>query len=510
MARERLSMRKIKEVLRLKSLGLTNRQIAGSIHVARSTIAEYLKRAKAAEFSWPLSSDLDDATLEKLLFPVGQLPKGDRQQPDCNYIHSELKKNGVTLMLLWEEYLANNTGGYRYTQFCHHYRMWRGHISPSMRQVHRAGEKMFVDFAGHTIPVVNRLSGEIKDAQIFVAVLGASNYTYSQAVWSQDLPNWIDCHAKAFKFFGGVTKLVIPDNLKAGVSKPCRYEPDLNPTYRDMADHYGTVVIPARVRKPKDKPKVEVGVQVVERWILARLRNRTFFSLGELNQAMALLLEKLNKRAFAKLEGCRRSLFETIDKPALLPLPTRIYEFAEWRIATVNIDYHIEVDRHYYSVPYQLLKQRVDVRITKSVVEILFKGRRVASHVRSYEKGKHSTALEHMPRGHREYLEWSPSRIISWAKTVGPECGRLVEAIMSSRKHPTQGYRSALGIMRLTKTYSSKRLEAAAARALEIGALSFKSVSLMLKNNLENETEKTQRASALIEHDNIRGANYYH
>jgi len=413
-------------------------------------------------------------------------------------------------MLLWEEYLANNPGGYRYTQFCHHYRMWRRRISPSMRQVHRAGEKMFVDFAGQTIEVVDRLSGEAKNAQIFVAVLGASNYTYSQAVWSQDLPNWIDCHIRAFKFFGGVTRLIIPDNLKAGVSKACRYEPDLNPTYRDMADHYSTVIIPARVRKPKDKSKVEVGVQVVERWILARLRGRTFFSLAELNQAIALLLEKLNIKAFAKLKGCRRSLFETIDQPALLPLPTKDYEFAEWRIATVNIDYHIEVGRHYYSVPYQLLKQRVEVRVTKNTVEVLFKGRRVAAHVRSYEKGGHTTALEHMPKGHREYLEWSPSRIINWAKTVGPKCARLVEVVISQRKHPTQGYRSALGIMRLSKTYSNKRLEAAAARALEIGALSFKSVSLMLKNNLESETEEAQEARPLIKHDNIRGANYYH
>ncbi len=509
MARERLSMRKIKEVLRLRALGLTGRQIAASAGVARSTVSEYLKKADAAGLSWPQPEGMDDAALIRRLFPPGPASQGKQRLPDYGYIHTELKKKGVTLRLLWEEYLSENPEGYRYTQFCHYYHRYKGKLNLSMRQVHRAGEKMFVDFAGQTMPVVDRYTGAVREAEVFVAVLGASSYTYACAVWSQELDSWIDCHRRAFEFFGGVPRITVPDNLKSGISKPCRYEPDLNPTYLDMAEHYQTAVIPARVRSPRDKAKVEAAVLVAERWILAALRNHTFFSLAELNQKIAELLKKLNSRPFAKLDGTRSSLFETLDVPALLPLPKIAYEFARFKKATVNIDYHVDVYGHYYSVPYPLVKEKVDVRITTSTVEILYKGKRIASHLRSLKKGAHTTQPEHMPARHRQYLEWTPTRIIDWAGAIGPNLKQLTEAILTSKKHPEQGYRAALGLIRLAKTYPKERLEAAAGRAFEARALSYKSVKLMLKNNLEALPIDSQQSLPIVSHKNIRGADYY-
>lgn len=502
-------MRKIKEVLRLRGLGLSGRQIAASTSVARSTVAEYIRRADAAGVNWPLPEQIDDSTLKKLLFGAPQrLQK--RSLPDFGYVHTELKKKSVTLALLWEEYIADNPGGYKYSHFCYLYRTFRSKLNPSMRQTHKAGEKMFVDFAGQRVPIVDRTTGVISEAEIFLAVLGASSYTYACAIWSQDLDSWICCHTQAFEFFGGAPRVTVPDNLKTAINKSCRYEPDVNPTYLDMAEHYGTVVIPTRVAAPQDKAKVEVGVQIVERWILARLRNHTFFSLAELNKAIVGLLGKLNQKPFAKLEGSRRSLYETIDKPALQPLPGKRYEFARFRVATVNIDYHIDVFGHYYSVPYQLIKEKVDVRVTKSTVEVLYKGKRVASHLRSYKKGAHTTLPEHMPKAHRDYRDWSPARLINWAHTIGPNTAALVEAIMASRKHPVQGYRSAMGLIRLAGIYSKERLEAATARALEARSLSYKSVALMLKNNLEGAPTESQGQLPIIKHNNIRGADYYH
>ena len=503
-------MRKIKEVLRLKNAGLTSREIAKSVGVARSTVAEYLKRSEAAGVSWPVPGDIDDAALENLLFPVDRAPKNAALLPDFSHTHTELKKKDVTLRLLWEEHLADNPGGYRYSQFCHLYRIFVGKLGLSMRQTHKAGEKMFVDFAGHTMTVFDRHTGELREAQVFVAVLGASNYTYVEAVWAQDLDNWVACHINAFEFFGGVTELIIPDNLKAGVAKPCRYEPDLNPTYRDMAEHYGAAVLPARVRKPKDKAKAEVGVQVIQRWILARLRKHTFFCLADLNQAIRKLLEWANDKEFAKIGGSRRTLFETIDRPALLPLSGQRYELARFKKATVNIDYHIEVDKHYYSVPYQLARQQVEVRYTKGTIEVLHEGRRVASHPRNYSAGRSTTSLEHMPKAHREYGDWPPSRIINWADSIGENCAKFTEALIDSKAHPALGFKSALGVIRLAKTYGNERLDAACARALEAGALSYTSVKLMLKNNLEKAPVEVQPSLPIIDHQNIRGAEYYH
>jgi transposase len=510
MASKRLSMRKTQEVLRLKARGLSNREIARVCSIGRTTVANYLSRAAVAGLSWPLPEDMGDEQLERLLFPPPLHPSRERDHPDWAKVHQELKKKGVTLALVWEEYKAHHPEGYQYSQFCELYRRWRGKLSVWMRQEHKAGEKLFIDYCGQTVDVVDPATGESKAAQIFVAVLGASNYTYAEAVWSQGLPDWIASHQRAFHYFGGVPELVVIDNLKSGVTKTCRYEPDLNPTYQDMATHYGTAVLPARVRKPRDKAKVEAGVLLVERWILAALRHRIFFSLAELNQAISDLLEKLNARPFKKLPGSRRSLFESLDKPALKPLPQAPYQYAEWKKVKVHIDYHVEVDRHYYSIPYQLAGKRLDVRFTAQTVECFHKGRRVASHRRNYRRGGFTTLPEHMPTSHREYLKWTPGRLLNWAAKIGPSTAGLASAIMESRAHPQQGFRSILGILRLSDTYGHDRLEAACQRAMAIKAMSFKSVQSILKNGLDRRPIKENNAeSAPIRHPNIRGAAYY-
>jgi transposase len=514
MPAKRLSMRKIKEILRLKhEVGLSVRQIAKSCSVGKSTVYEYLSRASAAGLSWPLDDSMDEARLERLLFaPDLQVPSSKRPLPIWADIHKELRsKKKVTLTLLWEEYKASHPAdGYQYSQFCERYSKWKGALDVCMRHEHRAGEKMFIDYCGQTVPVVNPGTGEIREAEIFVAVLGASNYTFAEATWSQSLPDWIASHQRAFAYFNGVTELLVPDNIKSGVTKACRYEPDLNPTYQDMASHYGTAVIPARVRKARDKAKVEVGVQVVERWILAALRNRTFFSLSELNGAIEELLVRLNAKQFKKLPGSRRSQYETLDRPVLKPLPSSRYEYAEWKNAKAGIDYHIEVDRHYYSVPYQLAQKKFDVRITASIIEVFHRGKRVASHCRSYLRGKHTTVPGHMPRSHREYLKWTPERLLSWASKTGPSAEKLAGIIMRSRPHPQQGFRSILGILRLTKTYDDKRVDAACSRALAIGSYSYKSVASILKNNLDHKPLQGKVPEHKpIDHPNIRGSRYY-
>ena len=463
-------MRKIREVLRLAfGVGLALRKIECSMRISHATASSYVARARAADLSWPLPESLDDTALERLLFPK-PAPSGDvRPLPDWAHIHKELRRKSVTKMLLWIEYKRANPDGYQFSRLYELYSEWAGKVDLVMRQDHRAGEKLFVDYAGQAVPIVDRRTGEILfEAQIFVAVMGASNYSYSEATRTQTLPDWIGAHVRAFTFFNGVTEIVVPDNLKSGITKPCRYEPDINPTYHAMAAHYGTVVIPARVRKPKDKAKAEAGVLLVERWILAALRNHTFWSLAELNEAIRGLLTRLNERRFQKLPGNRREMFETLDRPALLPLPTTPYTFEEWSYAHVGIDYHVQVDGHYYSVPYALVKKKVDIRMTATTVEVLFKHNRVASHVRSFLKGKHTTLPEHMPSSHRRYAEWTPERILRWAATVGPETAGHVAAIMEHRTHPEQGFRSALGIMRLAKEYDNDRLEAACTRVLSL------------------------------------------
>lgn len=512
MAAERLSMRTIREILRLKwEKKLSTKKIAQSCNIARSTIRDYLERARIAGLSWPLPPDLDDGRLEVLLFSSGSTERpGKRGLPAMEYIRKELTRKGVTLRLLWLEYRQANPDGYQYSQFCQRYHRWRDRLDVSLRQTHRAGEKLFVDYAGQTIPVADPATGKTREARLFVSTLGASSYTFARAAFSEDLPSWIEAHVRALTFFGGVPEILVPDNLKSGVTKPCAYEPDINPTYQEMARHYGTVVIPARVARPRDKAKVESAVQVAERWILAALRNHTFLSIEELNRAVAVKLQELNNRPFQKMDGTRRSLFESIDRPALKPLPATAYEYAEWRKVRVNIDYHIEVDGHYYSVPYQLLKEQVEVRMTAATVEVLFKNRRVAAHRRSYEKYQHTTLEEHRPKAHQRYLEWTPSRIIDWAGKNGPHTRDLVACIIESRRHPEQGFRSCLGIIRLGKRYPPERVEAACGRALLLRTYSYKSVESILKTHLDKQA--LPESSALekpIFHYNIRGREYY-
>ncbi len=508
----RLSMRRIKDVLRLKAAGHSRRQIAQSCGVARSTVAEYVKRAEAAGLWWPLPAELDDAELERKLFPpVVAIPAEQRPMPDWSVVNQEFRRKGATLQLLWDEYKAANPKGFQYSWFCEHYRRWLGKVDVVMRQTHRAGEKLFIDYAGQTVPVIDRSSGEVVDAQIFVAVLGASNYTYAEATWTQALPDWIGSHVRAFSYFGSLPAIIVPDNLKSGVHLAHRYEPELNPTYAEMGQHYAVAIIPTRSAKPRDKAKVESGVLVVERWILARLRNRQFFSLVELNTAIAELLEVLNKRPFKKLPGTRRSMFEALDRPAMQPLPATPYEYAEWKKVRVNIDYHVAIDQHYYSVPYQLVKQQLDARITTKTVELMHKGRRVASHRRAYQPGQHTTVNAHMPKAHREYAEWTPQRLVRWAQEAGPATAKLVETILTSRPHPQHGFRACLGIMRLGKSYTTARLEAASRRALAIGSCSYKSVESILKNGLDRKPlPPTMIDTPVIEHDNLRGSDYYH
>jgi len=514
MAKERLSMRKLKEVLRLKfETDLSNRQIAKSCSTSHVTVGKYLALAEQAALSWPLPENLDDAEIEKRLVEhVPRKPSQKPAMPPLEYLHQELQRKHVTLQLLWYEYKQQNPDGYQYSYFCELYNQWAKKLDVCLRQHHRAGEKAFIDYAGQTVAIIDPETGTLQcDAQIFIATLGASNYTFAEASASQSLADWIASHIRAFEFFNGVPEILVPDNLKSGITQPCRYEPDVNPTYLDLAQHYHTTVIPARAAKPKDKAKVENAVLVVERWILAALRNHTFFSLAELNKAIAQKLVEFNNRKFQKLDGTRKQLFESLDKPALKPLPVKRYEYAEWKKATVNIDYHIEIDRHYYSVPYQLIKEQVDVRITNFIIEVLFKNKRVASHVRSFKAGGFTTLPEHMPKSHQKYLEWTPSRIIRWAEKTGPHTQQMVTQIINTRAHPQQGFRACLGIIRLGKRYSQKRLENACARALAIRSHSYKSVNSILKKGLDKQPlPSTQWAVQPIDHPNIRGNHYYH
>ncbi len=506
-------MRKIKEVLRLHfESGLGQRPIGRCLGLSRTTVGDYLRRAKEAGLVWPLPEKLTDQQLYHQLFPPAvSVSTTDRPVPDYVYLHTELKRKGVTKMLLWEEYQSDNPHAYSYSQFCELYRRWSRKLKLSMRQIHKAGEKLFVDYAGHTLPIINPSTGEIRDAQIFVAVMGASNYTFAEATWSQGLSDWLGSHCRAFDFMGGVPEIVVPDNLKSAVKKPCRYDPDLNPSYQDLAEHYATAIIPARVRKPKDKSKAEVGVQIVERWILARLRNQTFFSLAEANTAISKLLIDLNNRPFKKLPGSRLEAFDSLDRPVLRPLPIEPYEFAQWKKVRVNIDYHVEIEGHYYSVPHQLSGQQLDARISAYCIECFQQRKRVSSHVRSFEKGRHTTVVTHMPRGHREYAEWTPERLIRWAAQTGPKTAAITAAILASRQHAQQAFRSAMGLISLGKAYSPERLEAACDLALEGQAMSYKSVKSILKTGLDQQPrQQPLPLTTSVNHNNIRGGHYYH
>ena len=518
MANRRLPMRKIKEVLRLKyDSNLSEREIARSCQVSRSTIADYLMKARAAGVSWPEAAALTESQVEEQLFPIQRIPISvQRPEPDYEYIYGQMRayrKVNLTLIQLWIEYKEKHPDGYQYSQFCDLYRRWRGKLDYCMRQEHRAGEKVFIDYCDG-LSIVDPITGELILTQLFLAVWGASNYTYAEAALSQTLPDWIGAHRRAFEYFGCVPRILVPDNLKSGVSKACKYEPELNPTYTDLAEHYGCAVLPARPRRPRDKAKVEVGVLIAQRWILAVLRQRTFYSLAELNTAIRQCLERLNSRLMRRLKKSRRELFETVDRPQALPLPQRPYEYAEWYKARVNIDYHIEVDGHYYSVPFQLLRERLDVRLTATTIEAFRKGERVAAHARSYVRGIPTTVKEHMPPEHRSYAEWSPSRFIQWAGKTGVATAQLVEKILSTRPYPEQGYRSCLGIINLGRHYEPERVEAAAQRALKFNACSYRSMKAILTAGLDRHQDsgsfqRKDGQMSLPLHQNIRGREYY-
>jgi transposase len=511
MPAKEVSMHKIKDILRLHfEAQLSQHQIAASLQLSSGVVNKYLALFRAANISWPLPKEMDETKLRSLLRP--HTKKVSRyHEPDYASIHQELKRKEVTLLLLWQEYeQTHQKSAYRYAQYCAKYREWLQRQKPSMRQIHHAGEKLFIDYCGPTLDVIDPATGEIRKASIFVAVLGASNYTYAEATWDQTLPNWIASHVRAFQFLGGVPALLVPDNLRAAVTKACRYEPKINETYADLAAHYGTAVLPARPYKPKDKSKVENAVLVVERWILAKLRRDTFVGLAELNAAIAKLLQELNQRPFKKLPGTRASQFEAIDKPALKKLPVKPYEFSTFSVARVHVDYHVEVERHYYSVPYTLIKQLVHVRLTANTLECFYNGERVASHLRSYQKGKHTTLKEHMPKSHQKFSDWSPGRFLNWAINIGPATRDVIKHLLTKAIHPEQSYRACFGILTFAKQYGKERLESACQRALVIGSPKRHSILSILKNGLDKQPLVPPVFSRRIQvHENIRGAAHY-
>ena len=515
----RLPMRKLRELLRLKAAGLPSRQIGASLGIGGTTVVDYLARARRAGIAWPLSDEMTDAALEALLFPPPvNVPRNERPLPHWPTLYAELKRPGVTLQLLWEEHRGQYPNSYGYSRFCELYRAWEGKLTPTMRQTHLAGERMFVDYAGTTIDIFDAATGEVHACQLFVAVLGASSYTWAEATRTQTLPDWIGSHARAFAFFGGVPGMVVSDNLKAGITKSCFYEPAVNRSYEEMASHYDTAVVPARPNKPRDKAKVEVGVLLARRWIIARLRNRKFFSLAELNEEIAGCLTTLNDKVSRHLGASRTALFNEVERPALKKLPAEPYEFAEWKQVKASFDYHVEVAKHYYSVPYTLIKERLWARITARTVEVFHNGRRIAAHVRSSSNRKHTTIDEHMPSSHRRYAEWTPERIQRRAAEIGPSTAALIEIIMREKRHPEQGFRASIGIIRLAKGYARERFEAACAHALAIGARSYRSVFSILKTNADQSRlrhdDRNRPANAAdgpaIAHDNIRGPTYFH
>ncbi len=512
MAKARLSMRKIRQVLRLRwELGLSARKVAQSLSVGHSTVLEYEGRARRAGLTWPLDPKTDDAELERLLYPPPEPRSVVRPIPNWAEVWRELRGHkGVTLQLLWLEYKNEHPHGYQYSQYCERYRRWRDRVDVVMRQSYRAGEKCFCDWAGIGVEIVDAATGEIREAPVFVGALGASNYFYVEATEDKTLKSWIGVHIGMLEYFGGSVELLVPDNEKTAATEADYYEPVLNETYHEMAAHYGASVLPTRPRHPRDKSKVETSVQIAERWILAPLRHQTFFSVQEANQAIWALLEEALDRPFQALPGTRRELFETLERPALRPLPTRRYEIGYWKKVTAGIDYHVKVADHFYSVPYQLARKRMEARYTATTVEVFYGGRRVAAHMRSYKKGGFTTIAEHMPAAHRRHMEWSPDRLVRWGSKIGEQTARMVSGLMETRPHPEQGYRSCLGLLKLERRYGAQRLEAACQRALKAGACSYRSVNSILKTGLDRQQEGEPTQLALpATHGNLRGAEYY-
>lgn len=520
MAQPRLVMKKIKDVLRLHLVGgvTSRRQLARSVGCGKSAVSDCLHRAAAAGLSaWDVVAGLNEEELERRLYPAAHLApprQAMRPLPDWSKVREELARRDhqVTLALLWQEYKAEHPDGYQYSQFTDLYRRFEKKLSVVLRQSHRGGEKVFVDFCDG-LSLVDEDTGELIRTELFVGALGASSYTFALATLSQELPVWLDCHVRMYEFYAGVSALTIPDNLLSGVTHPDRYEAEVNPSYRELAAHYGTCVIPARVRKPRDKAKVEAAVLVAQRWILAALRHRVFHHLEDLNAAIAQLLVKLNDRVMRHVRQSRRQLYERLDRPALKGLPARPYEYAEWKQVGVNIDYHVSFEDHFYSAPYTLVGETLWCRVTQRTVELIHKGERITSHPRSFVKYAYSTHPEHRPASHRAHLEWTPSRLIDWGKSIGPHTGAVIEHVMRSKPHPEQGYRSALGILRLSNKAGKDRLERACERALAIGSPVYRTIKTMLKQRMEAAPlpeQPTADSAAHLGAANVRGRRYYH
>lgn len=506
-------MRKIRDVLRLRlDARLSIRQISASTKTSVGAIQKLLVRAQALELSWPLPPELDDNQLAALFYPKADTGVSGRYQvPDWATVHQELKRKDMTKRLLWEEYTEQYPNRcYSYSQYCDRYRHWRGQQKRSMRQTHKAGEKCFVDYCGPTVPIVSPSTGEVRQAQVFVAVLGASNYTYAEATLSQGLKDWLHSHVRTFEYFGGIPEMVIPDNLRSGVSRACRYEPELNPSYQQLAEHYQVAVMPARPYKPKDKSKAEVGVQIVERWILARLRHHTFFSLAEANRCIKVLLEDLNTRPFRQLPGNRQQAFDRLDKPVLRPLPLHPYEYVEIRRGRVNIDYHVEYQQHHYSVPHQYVGEQLELHAGEHLIQLYFRQRLVASHVRKHRPGM-TTEAGHMPTRHRKQQQWSPGRLKRWASNVGPETHQWVQQRLNEKAHPEQAYRLCLGLLNLTREYPAERLNASCRVANREGLTRLKQIKSILQSNRDKLPEQiTLTADLPQDHENIRGPKSFH
>lgn len=507
-------MRKVREILRRKQdLGLSHREVAEGLGVSVGVVSKVVNRCKLAGMTWSDVAGMTDEEVEARLYGRSQPFRRSRPKPDPVRIHTELKKPGVTLELLHLEYLREHPDGYRYTQFCECYRQWRDVQRVTLRQQHKGGERAFVDYSGKKPSLVDRNSGERQVVELFVGVLGASSYTYAEASLSQKSAEFLESHVRMLEFFGGVPASITPDQLKAGVKTPCLYDPEIQRGYEEMATHYGCAVVAARPRRPRDKAKVEVGVQVVQRWILARLRHEQFFTLSDLNRRIAELLKELNERPMRDYAGkSRRELFETIDEPALSPLPGERFTPCEWKIARVNVDYHVVFHGSYYSVPHALVHEQVDVRATARIVEIFHKTQRVASHERRPNPGSYATEHSHMPKAHQEALAWPPSRLIAWADSMGQHTGRLIRAILEARPHPEQGYRPCLGILRLSRVYGRERLENACQRAHLAGARSYRHVVAILKNGLDRVSlpdGQDTESRPVIHHENVRGASYF-
>jgi transposase len=503
-------MRKVREVLRLRlEQKMHARDVAAACGMGCTTVLEYGYRAKAAGLSWPLPEGLTDSALEALLFPPAPPQDAERPLPDWSHIHSELSRKGVTLMLLWQEHKKVHPNGYNYSRFAERFREWEGTHSYTMLQHHRPGEKLFVDFSGMTMQLTSPDTGELEEVQIFVAATGYAQYIFARACRTQTLRDWLDSHALAFEFFGGCHEVLVPDNLKSGVKTPCRYEPQKNPAYADLASHYGVVVLPARSYKPKDKPKVESGVLQVQRWVLAPLRDRVFFSLEELQSAMDAELETLNNKQLSDLPLSRRELFDAEESPKLKALPDSRFVFAEWRKAKIGPDYHVRFESHAYSVPHRFCGKSVDIRLTSNRVEVYLGGELIASHDKGIGMRHISTTPEHMPESHREYAKWTPQRLVHWASEFGPATRELIETMLLTYVHPEHGFRPALGIVGLSKRYGAERLERACARALRSRATNYTSVKSILAKGLDGLEAPKEEAPLPLPHANVRGPGYY-